>query len=244
VNLLLGFMTSFTLTGASMAINDYYDQDIDAINEPSRPIPSGLISPREALYFAFGLSILGLSAALLTNLPCLFIAIIAWIVSIAYTTRGKHTGFLGNLLVGTCGVVPFIYGGFAVNVGLAPTTLLFVAMAFLTLTGREVTKGIVDAPGDSSQNVRTLAVRYGEQTAAIISSVFFLVAVALSPVPWLLDIVSPWFLPLAALTDFGLVLSSVLLLQDYSRENARRIKNSNLIWFLTGLAAFIAGSFG
>ena len=51
-NLLLGFITSFTLTAASMAINDYYDRDIDAINEPQRPIPSGAISPREALFLA------------------------------------------------------------------------------------------------------------------------------------------------------------------------------------------------
>ena len=52
INLLLGFVTSFTLTGASMAINDYYDREIDAINEPNRPIPSGAVSPKEALSFA------------------------------------------------------------------------------------------------------------------------------------------------------------------------------------------------
>jgi geranylgeranylglycerol-phosphate geranylgeranyltransferase len=35
-NLLLGFVTAFSLTAASMAINDYYDREIDAINEPNR----------------------------------------------------------------------------------------------------------------------------------------------------------------------------------------------------------------
>ena len=29
------------LTGYTQTINDYYDRDIDAINEPYRPIPSG-----------------------------------------------------------------------------------------------------------------------------------------------------------------------------------------------------------
>lgn len=33
------------LTGYTQTINDYYDREIDAINEPSRPIPSGLPSP-------------------------------------------------------------------------------------------------------------------------------------------------------------------------------------------------------
>jgi len=69
-NLLLGFITSFTLTAASMAINDYYDKDIDAINEPQRPIPSGAISPKEALLLALVLSVIGFVAALGTNLQC------------------------------------------------------------------------------------------------------------------------------------------------------------------------------
>lgn len=29
------------LTGYTQTINDYYDREIDAINEPYRPIPSG-----------------------------------------------------------------------------------------------------------------------------------------------------------------------------------------------------------
>ena len=29
------------LTGYTQTINDYYDREIDAINEPDRPIPSG-----------------------------------------------------------------------------------------------------------------------------------------------------------------------------------------------------------
>jgi hypothetical protein len=44
-NLFYGFITGFMLTAASMTINDYYDREIDAINEPNRPIPSGLIKP-------------------------------------------------------------------------------------------------------------------------------------------------------------------------------------------------------
>jgi geranylgeranylglycerol-phosphate geranylgeranyltransferase len=244
MNLLLGFITSFTLTGSSMVINDYYDRQIDAINEPSRPIPSGLVSTREALSLAFVLSITGLAAALMTSLPCLLIAIIALIISATYNTKGKYTGLLGNLLVSTCVVITFIYGGFTVDKGLALTTLLSVAIAFLSITGREITKGIVDVQGDRSQNVKTIAVLHGEKTAAAASSILQFLAVGLSPLPWLLEVVSDWFLPFVIFTDAGLVFSSVSLLRDYSRENARRIKNLNLVWLIVGLSAFIAGSFG
>ena len=37
-------------TGFSQSVNDYYDLDLDRVNEPSRPIPSGRISEKEALW--------------------------------------------------------------------------------------------------------------------------------------------------------------------------------------------------
>ncbi len=243
INLLLGFVTSFTLTGASMAINDYYDREIDAINEPNRPIPSGAVSPKEALSFAAVLSLVGFVAALMTTISCLIVAVIAWAIFVTYTTKGKRTGLPGNFLVSTCVVIPFIYGGFVVE-NLELSVILFAAMVFLSITGREVAKGIVDVEGDRSQNVRTIALLYGERTAAVLSSILSILAVSLSPLPWLWDLVSDWFLPFVILTDAGLVMSSISLLRDYSRKNARKVKNLNLLWGATGLLAFVAGTFG
>jgi geranylgeranylglycerol-phosphate geranylgeranyltransferase len=243
-NLVIGFTTAFTLTGASMAINDYYDRNIDAINEPTRPIPSGAISPKNALIYALFLTVIGFLAALFTNIPSLVLAIISWIVFAAYATKGKRIGLLGNFLVSICIAVPFVYGSFVVGKGFDLTTALFALIAFLANTGREVAKGIVDIEGDKSGNVRTIAVRYGEKKAAIVASVFFVLAVALSPLPFLLKLVSQWFLPLVAVTDIGLVASSILLVKDYSRKSAKKIKNLALVWFLFGLLAFIAGTFG
>jgi len=241
INLLLGFVTSFTLTGASMAINDYYDREIDAINEPNRPIPSCAVSSKEALSVAFVLSLVGFVAALVTSISCFIVAVIAWVIFVAYTTRGKRTGLPGNFLVSACVVIPFIYGGFVVE-NLKLPVFLFAAIVFLSNTGREVAKGIVDIEGDKSQNINTIAVMFGDKTAAFMASVFLVLAVGLSPLPWLWKLVSKWFLPFVILTDAGLILSSILLVRDFSRENARRVKNSILIWFITGLLAFVAGT--
>ncbi len=238
-NLLFGFSTGFFLTGAAMAINDYYDREIDAVNEPKRPIPSGTVSPNEALVFTFILTIIGLIAALLTgrtpNLPCLIIASTSWLIVILYVTKGKSTGLFGNLLVSTCVVVPFVYGSFVVGKEFLPATSVFVAIVFLSNTGREVTKGIVDVQGDKENRIRTVAVLYGEQKAAVVAVIFYISAVSLTPLPWLLGVVSFWFLPFVLLTDMGLVLASILLLLNPSRENARRIKNRTLFWLFTGL---------
>jgi geranylgeranylglycerol-phosphate geranylgeranyltransferase len=114
-------------------------------------------------------------------------------------------------------------------------------MAFLSNTGREITKGIVDVKGDAVEDVKTLAVRYGERNAAVVAAVFFVSAVALTPVPLILDLVSFSFIPVVLVTDVGLVVCSALLLMDSSRENARKIKNVVLYLFVTGLLAFVLG---
>jgi len=246
LSLFYGFVTGFMLTAASMTINDYYDKEIDAVNEPNRPIPSGLIKPKEAFTFAFILTAIGFASAsanaYLMSLFCFLIAIIAWIVFVTYTLVGKHSGLPGNFLVSACVSIPFIYGSYAAVGEIEPNVLIFASMVFLSNTGREITKGIVDVKGDRVQNVKTLAVRYGEKTAAAATAFFYLSAVFLSPIPWLLKLVSWWFVPLVAITDFGLVASSFMLLKDYSRENARKVKKVVLLWFIMGLLAFVIGA--
>jgi geranylgeranylglycerol-phosphate geranylgeranyltransferase len=92
------------------------------------------------------------------------------------------------------------------------------------------------------RNVKTIAVRFGPRKATIVATIFYLVAVALTPLPPILNLVNFWFIPLVTITDAGLVLSSIMLLMNYSRENARKVKNQILAWFLVGLIAFIVGS--
>jgi geranylgeranylglycerol-phosphate geranylgeranyltransferase len=240
LDILFGFVTGFTLTAASMTINDYYDRAIDAINEPSRPIPSGSVSALEALAFVSVLSAVGFVFAYVTSVLCLVVAIISWVVVVAYVTVGKRSGLPGNFLVSTCVAIPFIYGSIVLN-QLPLSVLLFALMAFLSNTGREITKGIVDVKGDRAEGVKTLAVRYGEKNAAVVASLFYVSAVSLTPVPWILSLVSFWFIPLVLVTDVGLVASSALLLKDYSRESARKIKKLVLLLFVVGLLAYVVG---
>ncbi|MDX3187872.1 UbiA family prenyltransferase [Streptomyces sp. MN03-5084-2B] len=54
---------SVCLYWAGMALNDYADRDLDAVERPERPIPSGRISPGTALGVATGLTAGGLGIA-------------------------------------------------------------------------------------------------------------------------------------------------------------------------------------
>ncbi len=242
LNLTYGFVTGFMLTAASMTINDYYDRRIDAINEPNRPIPRGLIQPKEALAFALTLTAVGFATAILTRLLCLAIALIAWIMFVTYTTIGKRSGLPGNFLVSACVAIPFIYGSATTINTISLNVIPFASIAFLSNTGREITKGIVDVQGDKTRNIRTLAVGYGEKTAAAVAALFYLSAVLLSPLPWLLNLVTVWYIPLVAITDIGLVTSSVMLIKNHSRENAKKVKKLVLLFLLIALLAFIIGA--
>jgi len=239
---LLGFTTAFSFAAAAMVINDYYDRDIDAINEPQRPIPSGLISPREALAYAIIFEIVGLAAAALTNLACLIITIATILLSIFYTVKGKETGLLGNFMVSACVAMPFVYAGYLI--GKEPNQLLWIFgfLAFLVNTGREITKGIVDIEGDQTRNVRTIAVVSGPRTAAFSASLFYLSSVVLSALPVLYGAVSTYYLPVVAITDIGLIESSLSLVKEPSRENARRVKQRVLVYMLVGMIAFLVGN--
>ncbi len=238
---LLGFTTAFTLTGASMAVNDYYDRSVDAVNEPNRPIPSGIISPKETLVYAAALVIIGMLSAFFTNCACLIIATISLIVSMFYNTKGKASGLTGNFMVSFSVAIPFVYGGLVVKQIVDPLLLLFSSIAFLSNTGREVTKGIVDVEGDKIRNSKTIALVFGSKKAAIVAALFYISAVFLSVVPIFLNLVTSTYTLLIVASDLGFIFCSMLLLKNFSRDNARFIKNIVLICMIAGLAAFMMG---
>ena len=241
INILFGFGTGFMLTAAAMIINDYYDRTIDAINEPSRPIPSGLISTREALLLFFVVSMIGFVFAYFTSVLCLLVACISWIIVVVYVTVGKKSGLPGNFLVSTCVAIPFIYGSIIVLDIIVSSVLIFAFMAFLSNTGREITKGIVDVKGDKAEGVKTIATIFGSKSASYVAVLFYLLAVFLTPIPIILGLVSIWFIPLIIVTDVAFLVFSILLLKDYSRENAKKIKNFILLCFILGLLSFLVG---
>ena len=142
LNLLFGFLTGFTFCAAAMVINDYYDRNIDAINEPTRPIQSGTVKIREAL--ALMVILLGIGFIFASvQILWLVVATASLAVTAAYITVGKRSGLPGNFLVSACVAIPFIYGSIVATGTLGLNVVLFASMAFLSNTGREITKGIV-----------------------------------------------------------------------------------------------------
>ena len=240
-SVVVGFLVGFFLVAGSMAINDILDTEIDHINNPKRPIPSGRVSKTEAAAFAAITLALGLSLAFVLSVVNFVIAVLAVSLMLYYNRFGKKTGLPGNAVVSANLAIPFIFGG-AVG-GISNTVYIFALLAFLAGMGREVIKGMADIEGDSKRGVRTLAVSKGLGTAAQTGALFFVAAVLLSVVPIAFEMISWLYVPIVSMCDLGFLYSSYSIVKNASPENALRSKNQALVWMLLGLIAFIAGGF-
>ena len=236
-----GFMAGFLLLAASMILNDYFDREVDAINEPKRPLPAGIVKPSEAISFSIILGALGFWFAADSGIATLLIALLSVGLMVSYNSKVKKTGILGNAIVSTNVAIPFIYGGFVVG---SPTWSLgiFSLLAFLSSMGREIVKGIVDVAGDSAKGVRSLAVTKGVAIAAKYGAAMFVLAVALSAVPLAIGIVSFYYVPLVVICDVGFLLTTYSVLTNSSPRNAKRNKSYVLLWMTFGLLAFLVGT--
>jgi len=238
---MVGFLVGFSLVAGSMAVNDILDAEIDQINTPSRPIPSGRVSKTEAAAFATITLAVGLSLAFALSTVNLLIAILAVTLMFYYNRFGKKTGLPGNAAVSANLAIPFIFGG-AVG-GISSILYVFALIAFLAGMGREIIKGMADIVGDSKRGVRTLAVSKGLGIASKTGALFLVAAVLLSTIPIMLKMVSWLYVPIVLACDLGFLYSAYSIVKDPSPKNALRSKKHALVWMLLGLIAFIAGGF-
>jgi geranylgeranylglycerol-phosphate geranylgeranyltransferase len=236
----LGFLTASLMLAGTMVLNDIQDVQIDRVNSPARPLPSGRITVRSAYAFSTLLSGLAIVSSVFLGLVPLLTALVALALMVYYNTRGKKTGVLGNAVVSFNVALPFLFGGLAVN-SLRPLLFIFFLLAFLANTAREVAKGIADVTGDSVKGVRTLAVTMGPAHAARVSAALFVIAVLLSFTAPLFDKVSIFYYPAVIAADLGFLYSSYRLVKDQTVKTVRSVKTQVLLWMLLGLVGFLMG---
>ena len=235
-----GFLTAALMMAGTMVANDVYDVEIDRVNSPQRPLPSGTVKTRDALVLAVALSVAAIGFSALLGLWTFLTALLALALMVYYNTRGKKTGLLGNAVVSFNVALPFFYGGLTVN-SIRPLLFIFSVVAFLANFAREIAKGISDVKGDSLRQVRTLAVVRGTKVAALASAGLFFIAVLLSFLPPLLEKISWLYFPLVIVADAGFLYSAYRLVSNQTPENVRAVKGHVLLWMLFGLVGFLLG---
>ena len=240
VKLVLSCISAFLFSASSMALNDYFDREIDAINQPHRPIPSGRVRPERALAFALIMLIVGLALSSTIGLNALIVAAIACASFTAYSIYLKRLGLIGNLMVSLCVALTFIYGSASYG-SLTPLIVLFSIMAFLANTSREVIKGIIDVEGDRARGVRTIAVAWGFRVAAHIAMAFMIAAVVISLMPIVYGLVNIFYTPIIAISDVGLLATTALVVLSPQPSTAARSKKFMLVFMSLALMSFLIG---
>ncbi|GAA0220924.1 geranylgeranylglycerol-phosphate geranylgeranyltransferase [Halobaculum roseum] len=179
----LAVVATAAATGAGNAVNDYFDRDIDAVNRPDRPIPSGRVSARAAATFAAALFLIATAAALSLPTLALAIAVVNLLALLAYTQLFKGLPAVGNLVVAYLTGSTFLFGAAAVGPIAAPTPTLFGLAATATFA-REVVKDVEDVAGDREEGLRTLPIVAGERRALALATVAMAAATLASAVPY------------------------------------------------------------
>jgi 4-hydroxybenzoate polyprenyltransferase len=133
------------LYGGGIVLNDFFDRNLDAVERPERPIPSGRISAGTAATVGFILLAAGIGfASLATAAACLIAAAISGSV-LLYDIWGKHQKFFGPVNMGTCRALNLLLGVAAVPAAITtrmPLALLpLVYIAAVTAVSRGEVRG-------------------------------------------------------------------------------------------------------
>ncbi len=212
----VAFLVVFLVTGGGNVINDYFDVDIDRINKPTRPLPAGLITPLAALAYAGLLLLIGIVLASSLTTLCVVLAALNSLLLVLYAWRLKRSALVGNLLVGYLTGSVFLFGGAAVYEVHTPT-VLFISAMFAT-TSREIIKDIEDISGDRRLGAKTLPIRYGSSRSRTAAAVLMLLAVAVSPLPFLIGAFGLTYLVIVAIADAVLLAATAFAWTSASRS--------------------------
>jgi geranylgeranylglycerol-phosphate geranylgeranyltransferase len=236
INLLLAVIATFFITAASMTYNDYFDWQIDKINHPQRPLPQGIITPKEMLYFSIFLFAIGGIIAFFINILSFILILLSILLLNLYELYSKNIGIFSNITVAFISAMSFTFGGIAVN-NPSPTLILSV-MTFFVMIGREIIMDIRDTEGDKTIR-RSLPVQIGKKNASYIACLFLLISITLTPLPYLVNTLNIWYLfiilPVGILTMIGVVQT----LRDVN--NAAFSASLIRIALAIALIAFIVG---
>ncbi|MCA9943078.1 MAG: geranylgeranylglycerol-phosphate geranylgeranyltransferase [Anaerolineales bacterium] len=234
----LAILATWFITAAANAWNDYRDIEIDKINQPKRPLPSGLVSPRSALIFSLVMTAVSILLAAFINQTAFVIALVSAVMLYIYSWRLKSTVLMGNAIVAVISAMSAIFGGIAA--GNPRPSLWLAAIIASAIMGREVLKTLADYEGDLRQRCRTVATVWGRRPARIVFYILGAATLVVMMVPYLLDVYRPVYALVVALGVYP-VLFYVLVRVTRDRTGPQLEKLSQLmkydfmIWFLAVL---------
>ena len=227
------------------ALNDYMDIEIDRINRPDRPLPSGEISEVAASRGILFTAVLSASflivAAYVSHsgeigldgwLPSLAIWMLALLILFNYESPSKLSfsmkdkGLPGNLAISMSVGLVIVFGAASVSDPLDKRAWSVFIVGFLYNFSREIVKDIEDMGGDKGRD--TYAMRVGEERASSLAALVLIAALAamLAPFSPILQIFTDWHVAFVIPSVVTLMMVKPKLLSSEHRTAQKLIKTS------------------
>jgi geranylgeranylglycerol-phosphate geranylgeranyltransferase len=195
------------ITAAGNTINDFFDADIDAVNRPDRPIPSGAVNRISARGFAVTLFLAGILLSLFTNPICIGITILNSFILVAYAAKLKKMPLLGNIAVAYLSASIFLFGGAFSGWEGFIHMIPIAAITFFAMLSRELFKDAEDVEGDKAGGADTLPLRIGIKKTSQLALVSTVIAIAVSFIPYLWW--GAWYLPGIIAVDIIIIIAAL-----------------------------------
>ena len=249
IPIILAMVAVFFETAAGNVINDYFDYNIDLVNKPERPIPSGRISLKNAKNYAYLLFLAGtlcgfIISRITDNWIPFIIVLIADVILYLYAYKLKATPLIGNLAVGFMTGFGFVFGGYCINnPGIVATSIFLGFFAFVMTTAREIIKDIEDVEGDEKDGARTLPILIGRKKPAILATVLIIIDCALCPLLYIYHIFTLSYLVIIAIAVILFIYSAILILKSQDESTAHKSSKLLKIGMLIAFLSFAVGSF-
>ena len=226
------------LNAGNNALNQIYDLDIDRVNKPKRPIPTGRISIAGAWWFSVVTYALALVLAWLVapggRHECFWLVAVAVVCTLLYSVppfRTKRLGIWANVTIAIPRGVLLKVAGWSSVKTIAGIEPWYIGAIFgLFLLGATTTKDFADMEGDRRGGCRTLPIEYGVRRAAWMISPSFVVPFLMIPVGAWVGVLTGnfWLLQLlgCVMTAYGLYVCYLML----RRPEELAVEENHVSW--------------
>ncbi len=207
--IVVGALSAALLNAASNIVNQYFDLEIDRVNKPTRPLPSGRVSVKEAMEFCGILYIGSFLAGYYVGWDFFVIVLFTAFVTYAYSGppfRTKRHWLLSNITIAIPrGCLLIVAGWTAVRSVWELEPWIIGSIFGLYILGAASTKDFADIEGDRLGGCITIPIKFGIETSAKIISPFFVL-------PFIVMFLVTWFSLLTGNQLFLLLLAALLIL--------------------------------
>ena len=235
---LVGSAMAAVLNAGNNALNQIYDLDIDRVNKPKRPLPSGRLTIAQAWRFTISAYALALVLAWIVaprgRHECFWLVAVACVCTYIYSVpplRTKRLGIWANITIAIPrGLLLKVAGWSSVKTMVGVEPWYIGAIFGLFLLGATTTKDFADMEGDRRGGCRTLPIQYGVGRAAWMISPSFVVPFVMIPLGASLHILTGNFRLLQILGGVMIVYGCYVCYLMLRRPEELAVEENHVSW--------------